>query len=176
MLFNDKIVLRALEPEDVDFLFEFENNQEFWHLSNTLVPFSRFDLEQYILLADKDIYAAKQVRFIIETKNADQRKAIGAIDLFDFEPKHLRAGIGVMVVKEERNKGIASGSLDLLIAYTFNDLGFHQLYCNIEEDNVESLKLFKNKGFEVVGTKKDWNRRNGRWISEHLLQLINQDV
>lgn len=176
MLTNNELILRAPEPGDIDFIFKLENDQQFWHLSNTLVPFSRFDIEQYVFLADKDIYSARQVRFIIETKVDSSRKPVGAIDLFDFEPMHLRAGVGIMVVDNERKKGIAGQALERLIEYAFKTLGLHQLYANIEEDNELSLRLFRKKGFEDVGLKKEWNKRNGRWINEHLLQMINKGI
>ena len=99
MLNKANIVLRAPEPHDVDFLFQLENDPQFWHLSNTTVPFSRFDLEQYILLADRDVFKAKQARFIIELIESNHKNLIGAIDLFDIEPKHQRAGIGIMIIE-----------------------------------------------------------------------------
>jgi diamine N-acetyltransferase len=172
---QNNIILRAPEPQDVDFLYEFENNQELWHLSNTLTPFSRFDLEQFIMLSDKDIFATKQARFIIEKDDASQKIPIGAVDLFDFEPQHKRAGVGIMLIEGERNKGIAGKTLDLVIDYAFEVLGLHQLYCNVETDNEASIHLFKKKGFDVIGIKRDWNLRKGIWKDEYLMQLINPE-
>ncbi len=174
MLNKAHIFLRAPEPNDVDFLYQLENNSQFWHLSNTTVPFSRFDLEQFILLADKDIFKAKQARFIIELEASRQKKAIGAIDLFDVEPKHQRAGIGIMIIEEKRGFGYAGTALDILIDYSFNHLELHQLYCNVEKDNIKSLKLFKEKGFVVSGEKKEWNKRNNKRVDELFLQLISK--
>jgi len=174
MMSKGNISLRAPEPQDVDFLYEHENDNRFWHLSNVTVPFSRFDLEQYIMLADKDIFTAKQARFIIELNESDHTSAIGTIDLFDIEPKHLRAGIGIMIIEEKRGFGLAGTALDILIDYSFRILGLHQLYCNVEKDNIISLKLFKNKGFVVSGEKLQWNRRNNEWVDELFLQLINE--
>ena len=173
MLKKNNISLRAPEPEDVEFLFRTENDHTLWHLSNTLTPFSRFDLEQFIMLSDKDIYATKQARFIIEKTSGDSSVTVGTVDIFDFEPQHKRAGVGIMVIEGERMKGVASAALDIIIDYAFGHLGLHQLYCNIEEDNEASLKLFKNKGFEIAGVKKDWNLRNNKWEAEYVLQLIN---
>ncbi len=172
---KENILLRAPEPGDVDFLYKLENDQKLWHLSNITVPFSRFDLEQYIMLADKDVFAAKQARFIIELNKSDRKSAIGTIDLFDVEPKHLRAGIGIMIIEEKRSLGYAGTALDILIDYSFNLLGLHQLFCNVEKDNLISLKLFRNKGFIVSGEKKEWNRRNNKWIDELFLQLIHKE-
>lgn len=173
MLLKENIQLRSPEPEDVDFIFQIENDQAFWHLSNTLTPFSRFDLEQFVLLSDKDIFATKQARFIIVRKEKNKDFTIGTIDLFDFEPQHRRAGVGIMLIESERRKGSAGIALDILIDYSFNILLLHQLYCNIEESNENSLKFFKNKGFIIAGKKSDWNLKNGKWTNEYLLQFIN---
>jgi diamine N-acetyltransferase len=175
MLQKNNIVLRAPEPGDVDFLYDLENEQQLWHLSRTLSPFSRFDLEQFIFQAEKDIFVAKQARFIIDKLAGDVPKTIGTIDLFSVEAKHRRAGLGISVIEEERGKGLASIALDIVIDYAFQILELHQLYCNIEEDNQKSLQLFESKGFLKIGKKEDWNRRNGKWVDEYLLQLISRD-
>jgi len=174
MLTVDNLKLRAPEPEDVDFLFELENDQKLWHLSNTLTPFSRFDLEQFVLQTDKDIFKTKQARFMIVRETKTGLQLIGAIDLFDFDPIHHRAGLGIVITEEERKKGYAGKALDLIIDYSFKVLELHQLYCNIESTNTESISLFKKKGFALTGVKKDWNNRKGKWIDEHLFQLINE--
>ena len=175
MLKKNNISIRAPEPQDLDFLFQMENDSGLWHLSNTLTPFSRFDLEQFILLSDKDIFVTKQARFIIEKEDEQGIKPVGAVDLFDFEPQHKRAGLGIMVVEPERKKGVASQALDIVIDYAFQILGLHQLFCHIETSNAGSLELFQKKGFEITGLKKDWNLRNHAWVDEYLLQLINPE-
>ncbi len=173
ILSKENISFRAVELSDVGILLKWENNIETWHLSNTLIPFSRFDIEQYVMNAGKDIFAIKQLRLIIDLKESDQNISIGCIDLFDFEPKHQRAGVGILIDDAFRKKGFASISLDLMIEYAFNILNLHQLYCNIETDNKISLSLFQNKGFEIAGLKKDWNYKTDKWIGEYLLQKIN---
>lgn len=90
---GENIHLRALEPEDVDVLYKWENNREIWHVSNTQTPFSRYVLEQFLVNAHEDIYTNKQLRLIISPNESDI--PVGAIDLFDFDPYHLRAGIGI---------------------------------------------------------------------------------
>ena len=36
---GNTITLRALEPEDLEFLFETENDESFWEVSHTQAPF-----------------------------------------------------------------------------------------------------------------------------------------
>lgn len=173
MLTGKNLILRALEPSDVDFFYEWENNEKLWYLSNTITPFSRFTLEQYILNAHQDIYTTKQLRLVIDHKDPGQNDTIGSIDLFDFDPTNKRAGIGILIADKERNKGYASEALELLINYCFNTLQLHQVYCNISADNQASIKLFKKFNFALVGLKKEWIFFEGKWMDENIFQLIN---
>ncbi|MCD4731440.1 MAG: GNAT family N-acetyltransferase [Bacteroidales bacterium] len=173
MLEGKKLKLRALEPSDIDLLYEWENNEKLWYLSNTITPFSRFTLEQYILNSHQDIYTTKQLRLMIDKKNSNQNVTIGSIDLFDFDPSNKRAGIGILISDNERNKGYASEALELLISYCFSTLQLHQIYCNISADNQVSLQLFKKHNFSSVGLKKEWIFVNNKWVDEFILQLIN---
>jgi len=170
-LSNDKITLRAIEPEDIDLLYTWENDPENWEVSHTLVPYSKYILALYIQNADKDIYESRQLRLMI---NNPEGKTIGAIDLFDFEPYHLRAGIGLLIHEEQdRSKGYASAALEQLISYCFSRLKLHQLYANIETNNLASLALFEKHGFTICGTKKGWLMTDSGWKDEIMLQLIN---
>ncbi|MCG8483416.1 MAG: GNAT family N-acetyltransferase [Clostridia bacterium] len=175
MIKSENISLRAIEPHDVDKIFEWENNTEVWHLSNTLAPFSRFEIEQYVLNAAKDIYAARQLRLMIDLTANEKTETIGSVDLFDFDPLNKRAGIGILIDQRKRKNGYASEALGLIIKYAKEILNLHQLYCNIEEDNQISLNLFLKMNFKTIGLKKDWNLRNGNWINEYTLQYILTD-
>lgn len=165
------IYLRALEPEDLEFVYAIENNESFWEVSNTQTPYSRFLIRQYLENAHQDIYEAKQLRLAICLN--DSQEAIGLIDLFDFDPKNSRAGLGLVIADlESRNKGIGSEALELVINYSFQQLQLHQLYANIGSDNEISLQLFTKFGFQKIGIKKDWIKMNNRYKDELLFQLI----
>lgn len=168
-LSGDHIQLRALEPEDLDFIYEIENNPEIWEISGTTSPFSKHVLRQYLKNCHQDIYEAKQLRLGITAKE----KVIGLIDLFDFDPKNRRAGIGIIIHENaERNKGVGTEALTLLCEYAFDTLDLHQVYANVGADNTASIKLFKKLGFTEVGTKKDWMLVHGNFKDEILFQKI----
>lgn len=172
MLTGDRIKLRALEPSDTNLLYKWENDSSVWHVSNTLTPFSKDVISQYLLSAHLDIYTTKQLRLIIETEN---NNPIGCIDLFEFNPLHLRAGIGILIsAAENRRKGYASEALEILIRYAFSTLNLNQLYCHIGVENVSSVSLFKKFGFDIVGTKKKWVNAGKTWSDVHFLQLLNE--
>ena len=171
-MIGKNISFRALEPGDIDILYKWENDISIWHLSSTVTPFSRHTLEEYILNAHQDIYTAKQLRLMIFINNTSE--TLGCIDLFDFDPLNLRAGVGILISNEFRNKGYASEAIELLSDYAFNTLHLHQLYCNITTENEASLKLFQNHDFKNIGLKKEWIRKKDQWLDEYMLQLINK--
>ncbi len=167
------VYLRALEPDDIEFLYFLENSTDLWEISGTTTPYSKFILEQYLENAHRDIYDVKQLRLCICTKDDD--KAIGFIDLFDFDPKNHRAGVGLVILnKEERNKGVGSESVSLICDYVFSVLGLRQLFANVLEDNKASVHLFEKLGFEKVGVKKDWIFSKGSYKNEILFQKLNR--
>lgn len=174
LLQNKILKLRALEPEDLELLYDWENNSSIWEHSNTLIPYSKFILRNYLENAHKDIFEVKQVRFMIEL--ISEKEAIGTIDLFDIDFYNSRAGVGILIANEEqRNKGYAGKTLELLKIYAFQHLGLYQLYCNINEDNKTSLKLFQNHGYKITGKKENWIKKGPNMKNVYFLQLLSKN-
>jgi len=175
ILKSKRLHLRAVEPADIDLLYQWENDSDIWRISNTLTPYSRFQIEEYVMNVQNDIYSSRQLRLMIVGSTGEIKdKAIGAIDLFDFDPFHLRAGIGILIREEFRSNGYASEALEILIRYAFDILNLRQLYSNITPINTSSVSLFEKFGFERCGIKKDWIRAGNGWMEEWMFQLIRQ--
>lgn len=168
--------LRALEPKDLDLLYKWENNPEIWPVSGTLAPFSRFVIEQYLTISHQDIYTSKELRLMIDLNgNTGASKSIGCIDLFDFDPRNKRTGIGILIGDEsERRKGYAAEAVEIVIEYCFTTLDLHQVYCSVTADNQDSLALFRKLNFETTGTRKDWNHNKGQFVDEYFMQFIRK--
>ncbi len=163
--------LRALEPEDLKFLFSTENDESFWEISETQIPYSKYTLQKYIENAHQDIYEAKQYRFVISnTKNTP----VGMIDLFDFNPQHKRVGVGILILPQYQGKGYGSEALEMIIDYAFLYLNVHQIFANITAENHKSIVLFEKFNFKKVGIKKDWIFTNDSYKDEILYQLIKK--
>ena len=169
------MVLRALEPQDVDRMMIFENDTEVWPVSGTLSPYSKYTIEQYYINAMQDIYIARQLRLAIDliSEVPDRGETIGFIDLFEFDPHQRRAGVGILIGdKKYRQKGLATEALMLLIKHSFDTLNLHQLYCHVENSNESSLRLFSKVGFRTSGVLRDWILYGGGWHDVSLMQLI----
>ena len=157
---SQRLVLRALEPEDLDFLYSIENDTNLWDFGCANVPYSKFSLNNYILGSTCDIYADKQMRLLMEN---GEGKGVGLVDLFNFDPKHSRAEVGIVVANEYRNMGYAHEALLQMIAYARHTLHLHQLYVFVDVENDYSKRLFEGAGFTVGARLKDWVRKDNRY-------------
>lgn len=174
---GEHIYLRALEPEDLDVIYKVENNELLWNVGETIAPFSRYTIKEYLANAHKDIYEVKQLRLVICDKT-EINNFIGFVDLYDFDPHNLRAGLGILIAEEGfRNKGYGAEALKIIKNYCKTHLKIHQLYASIEESNMPSIALFEKAQFKCVGLKKDWKRIQAldskeRYTNEYLYQYI----
>ena len=161
--------LRALEPSDVEALYRWENDLTLWRVSGTLAPFSRHTLSQLISEQQYDIYATRQQRLIIENNEGE---VIGAVDLLEFDPQNLRAGVGIIVDESYRLRGYAKDALLALECYAKDILHLHQLWCGVTEGNKASETLFRSMGYQLSGVRKEWTFVDGVWQDELIFQKI----
>lgn len=167
---DETITLRCAEPEDAEQIFRWENDRAVWRVSGTHVPFTRFQIEQF-LLSNNDLFSQKQLRLMIDLNETGE--SIGCIDIFDYDAFNQRAGLGILIDKKHRRQGFAKAALALCVEYLFKEVLLHQVYCSIDETNTESQQLFLGQGFELCGRRKDWIRTSESYLNVFEYQLIN---
>ena len=167
---NDIITLRCAEPEDAGQVFLWENDRDIWRVSGTHVPYTRFQIEQF-LLGNNDLFSNKQLRLMIDLTENGQ--TIGCIDIFDYDGINQRAGLGILIDEAHRQQGYAKAALALCIEYLFHDVMLHQVYCSIDETNTESQQLFTEQGFVLCGKRKDWIKTTEGYLVVFEYQMIN---
>ena len=170
-LMNDRIYLRAVEPEDLDVMYEMENDSSMWDISNFTVPYSRYVLRQYIEGSQCDVFADKQLRLMIIRKS--DHHLLGTIDVTDFVPLHSRGEVGIAIHREYRQQGYAKDALQLLCRYAFDFLSLNQLYAHVAIDNETCRKVFVSCGFVECGILKNWLRVENQYKDAALLQCLN---
>lgn len=167
---GEKCELRAPEPGDLDDLYRWENDTSLWEPGSVTSPFSRELLSKFIESAGEDIYQTRQMRLMIVAEGLTS----GCIDLYDLEPLHRRAGVGILIDRSHRRKGLAKDALLSLIDYAFHRLHLNQLYSSIDPANEASKKLFSSCGFLHTATRKEWNRNRDGFRDEEFYQLIRK--
>ena len=148
-----EVFLRAMEPEDLDLLYEIENDQSLWKVGVTNVPYSRYTLRDYSAHSTGDIYTDRQMRLIIEDS---EHQTVGILDLINFEPQHQRAEVGIVIIESFRHQGLATAALEYMKRYAREVVHLHQLYAFVATDNEASLRLFRKSGFVTGSVLTDW--------------------
>ncbi|MBR5465405.1 MAG: GNAT family N-acetyltransferase [Alistipes sp.] len=168
---GEKICLRAVEPEDISWMYRWENDSSIWAVSGTIAPFSCHQLQRFLEEQQFDLQQTRQQRLMIQTR--DDGRVVGALDLFELDLLHRRAGIGILIADpEDREQGYAKDAVQAIVRYAHEVLGLHQLWCNVGAENRASRALFAGCGFEECGVKRQWLRTAQGWQDEILLQKI----
>ena len=162
------LMLRALEPTDLDVLYRWENDEELWHTSATITPFSRKQLWDYIENYDGDIFRTHQLRLMIVEVATD--KVVGTLDLFDFDPINSRASVGILIDKEFQGQGYGKMALNLVEDYCKKHISLNQLVATVSVDNERSLALFRSLEYSEVGVMKWWLKRGNQYCDAILFQ------
>jgi diamine N-acetyltransferase len=150
---QSNVTLRAMEPEDLELLYRIENDTTLWNVGATNVPYSRYALHDFIANSSSDIYRDRQVRLMIE--NAEH-ETIGIVDVVNFDPQHIRAEIGIVILGAYRNKGYGIRTLSQIEDYARNVLHLHQIYAIIGASNAVSIRLFNSLHYEQSARLRDW--------------------
>lgn len=171
-LLDDGVVaLRALEPSDTDDMARWENDTRLWSAGSQGAPLSRHQIAEYIAGYDADIFAARQLRLIVTELSTGN--AAGAVDLYDFDPLSLRAGVGIIIDESARGRGYGPRALTLLWRYASLHVGMHQLWAMTAIDNAAAAKAFAKAGFTTAGRLRSWIRRGRQWVDALMYQRLN---
>ena len=166
---NEKMTLRAPEPEDLELMYAMENDTTLWCAGNATLPYSRYTLRAYLEQSRQDLLSERQARFVIELSDGN---CAGMIDLADYDPINSRAEVCIGILGKYRGHGIATQALQLLCQYAAERLHLHQLYAYIPVWNNESIKLFEKAEFTRHATLKEWQRGKEGYFDVILMQKL----
>lgn len=168
LLHDNLIQLRAVEPEDLEALYKWENDTSIWADGCSMAPYSKSSIREYISTYDPDIFKAGQLRLMVTLRESGT--AVGTIDLYEFDFMNRRAGVGILIDPGHRHNGYGSRSLDILRHYAGNFLGLHQLWAIVGIENDYSLQLFRKSGYNICGRLKSWLRKGKSYSDAYILQ------
>jgi diamine N-acetyltransferase len=146
------IRLRKIEPTDIPYLYQWENDARMWAHSDTHNPLSQVDLREYVASSTGDIYRDGQLRLMID----EDGSTMGCIDLFDFDPRNRKAAIGMYIAPHARGRGIGTKAVKLIEEYAFGFLKLRMLYAIIATKNTACSTIYKKEGYEPSSILKAW--------------------
>ncbi len=146
-LYEGKLVrLAAFDPEhDAEIESRWKNDPEYLALTEPgmVRPVSAFRLKK---MYEEDEKNKELTVFAIRTLSDD--KLIGRVELKGIEPVNRTARLRIGIGKpEDRGQGYGTETLDLVLRYSFQELGLFRLSATIYEDNPAALRFFEKAGF-----------------------------
>lgn len=162
--------MRAAEPEDLDLMYLIENDTVLWTVGSSTVPYSRYALRQFIERTSNDINTDGQVRLVIALNEGSD--AVGFVDLQNYDSRHRRAEVGIVLLPEWQHQGLANEVLGVLDRYASKHLFIHQLYALVSVGNVKAQTLFSNAGYNKTATLQHWLSNGEEWQDVIVYQKI----
>lgn len=167
------MILRALEPEDLELLYTIENDPDLWDVAATATPYSRHALRQHIRTMGADITESGELRFVIDLGEESLPACpIGLLDLTHYDARSQRAEVSIALLREHRGKGYARQALDMLEHHCRRHLHIHQLYALVPAPREASHALFLSAGYTPSALLPDWHFANGAYQNVQLYTKI----
>ena len=103
-------------------------------------------------------------------------RTVGAVDLYDFEPRQLRAGVAVHIDADARRSGHAQAGAVHLARPRFVAFGFEAIVAEVPANHEASPGLFQKAGYRATGRREQWIRTpQGGWNDVVTLQLLDEN-
>jgi [ribosomal protein S5]-alanine N-acetyltransferase len=179
LLTGDRIYLRHYTSEDAQELTDFQiRNRDFFSPYFAGRQDSFYTLEQQ----QKDIESFKEAkeqdrRYTFGIYLKDSGGMIGEISLFDIKRGNLqKAIVGYCMDHGHTGKGYMNEALQLVIGYSFGELGLHRLEAGAMPMNTGSLRTLRRNGFQEEGTARSYLHINGQWHDHVMFALLAEDI
>ena len=110
---------------------------------------------------------------IVDKKTAEK---MGAVGFNNYILQHAKCEVGYWLLPQHWGKGIISEALPEIIAYLFNHKKTHRIEALVEEGNNKSCNVAQKARFTMEGILRDYEIKNGRYISLRMYSLLASDA
>ena len=167
---GEKVFLRAIEKEDMEFLREMINNPE---LERNVVgwsfPISKYEQERWF---ESQIQNKNNIRYIIEV----DRERIGVVTITNIDWKNRKACHGIKLCNDKvKGKGYGTDAVMTIMKYAFEELQLNKLYSTILDYNIPSMNLYKKCGWLVDGVLRESTFKGNQYIDEMAVSILKKD-
>ncbi len=153
------IHLRALEPEDLEWVYALENTPDVAEVSADHVPVSRYAVQRYLSQQPATPLETGELRLVVCT--GDDVVA-GLIDLTSIDFYNAHAEVGIALIPSFRKQGVAQQALQAIEAKA-RQLALCVLTAHVPVHVASSVRLFQRAGYTLIGTLPQYyNGQNGR--------------
>jgi RimJ/RimL family protein N-acetyltransferase len=130
----------------------------------------------YVQRTDASVRTQRELPFVIEYGNGDDKVFAGAISFHSLSVKNSVGELGYWMTSLMRGKGIATTAARMLTDYGFATIGFKRVEALVDKENVASLKLLESAGYQREGLLRNKiTRDDGRQVDMYLYAALPED-
>ncbi len=169
---NNKVYLRAFEPDDYLVSIAWRNDDEIWsRLGGPKYYVSKSFEKKWI---EEAIFDNKNIRFAVCL--CEDGRYIGNVSITNINTIY-RSGISNILIGDRNcwGQGIGLEAYRLLLNYAFNERNFHRIEAQVLENNIASLKMHQRCGFKIEGTMRESIFKNGQWQNQIILSILENE-
>ena len=166
-LAGDRILLRAVQPDDVDALVRIFSEPAvvpWWH------GYDRARIVREFLHGDD----GAETVYVVEV----DRQVAGVIQSYEEqEPDYRAAGIDIAIGTQWHGTGVAVDALRTLARYLIDESGHHHLTIDPAVDNGRAIACYRKVGFRDVGVLRQNERgADGTFHDTLLMDLVADEL
>lgn len=170
---TQRLVLRKLEPDDLQDLFAFASDPEVtrhlrWGPHRTLG-----ETEAYLNQVLHEYQTGQDGPWGMEYK--DIGKLVGSIHLMGVSAQHRKAEIGFVLSRTCWNQGLATEALRRVLAYSFETVGLNRIEGLCAVKNHATRRVLEKVGMVREGLLREYLFHKGAFRDFELYAILRRD-
>lgn len=165
---GEKVDLRTVEEEDVQFLQENINKPE---IRKNLTVRKPVNMKQQQDFFQEVVSSGEDVHLAIYSEG----EITGIVSLEDEEDDVRAATIGLWIATEYQGNGYGTEAVELITDYGFNELNYHRISARAYEDNKASQKIWEKLGFEKEGELREKTFYKGEFGDIYIYGVLEDE-
>ena len=157
MIKGERIILRAIERQDLPTYVRWLNDPQVLEHFGDSVPLSIAQEEQWY---EETLKNPATVDFAVEFEG----QHVGGAGFSKIDGRHAHAEVGLFIgVPDLWDRGLGADVLRTLLRFGFEQMNLHRIYLRVFAENKRAVHLYEKVGFQHEGCWRQQAFRHGRY-------------
>jgi diamine N-acetyltransferase len=169
MIRGERIVLRAIEREDLPNYVQWLNDPVVLEYFGEFVPLSLAQEEQWY---EQMLQDQKQRNFAIEYEG----QHIGGAGFANIDGRNQSAEVGLLIGNPALwDQGLGREVLQMLLDFGFCQMNLHRIYLQVLAENRRAVHLYETLGFQHEGRWRQAEFRHGHFQDRLWMGILRDE-
>ncbi|MBA4116942.1 MAG: GNAT family N-acetyltransferase [Rubrobacter sp.] len=171
-LIGDGVELRRHDRANYPLYARWYGDEEVWRLTSWMAgPLRRAAVER--LFEDRE---SSPVDDSFAVHREDEEEPVGVVSLTNISEINASADLSVILgAAEDRDKGIGTEAISILLHYAFEDSGLNRVGLSVFEFNEAAMHAYEKLGFKTEGRMRQAIQRNSSFHDAILMSILAQE-